>query len=827
MLPPNLLWSPAVRTDSPEIPDPITSCTVACRGDRFTPAIANGAWDFPDGSAVLFRYPLSNANLPVSPGDQSVTVTWKDPGAGGAVDEYLIEYKETDQPDSAFKVFGTVAGTDRSSTVTGLTNGTAYTLRVSAINESGSASSLGRSVVPTGTPSRPANQSYAAGDGEVSINFSPPVNDGGMAVTNYAYSIDDGETWITPSPPSTESPITITGLTNFTDYSIRLRAINPFGAGQASLPIVVQSGIVSTRTLAYNSGTLAEVTELPEGAVLEEGATFRVPEGPFRNNFTFTSWVEGGTSYAPGDTYTVGASNPNLTAQWVQNSLLGVPPEARSRVLTWNTVEGQSIDVTVAAGSENSVRIQIPADALDPDTEVIFWRLLNDDIAKQRINSEKEYFVNLAITWSLGDDVETPMVVNDAEIPVVMTITNPSIVQGATAWQIVGETARVVGTAVEAGQLALSFTEDPIITAANVPPAAEFNTPVPTADGFTVDITNYDPTYGWEDPTVTSGIVAVGSTSGSTRSLVVTGLEAAASATITQRTSLNDIFQSATVTGTAVDDTPPPAAQFSTPVSTAEGFTVDITNYDDAYGWADPTVTAGSVVVSSTIGSTRSLVVTGLEPGESATLTQQTALNGLYQSATVTSAATNEEPEQQPQYVAPPSRDLPVGPGTPRTPALDEDQVVTIDRNKQELVFLTGVNLDLLDSVQIGAVELSFEVSESGEEISISIPAGHGSSQVLTLFYGSETLEQPIGFSEAPDDIVVNAGTFKGIVALYAKNLEGRRLSAKVGRDWVIVDSLASRFERIIEEVDWDDYGISVRIFIDRKLIRTIQLTTL
>lgn len=561
----NLIWSPATRNNHPEIPDPKPHCSVSCNGGSFNPAIPNGAWNFPDGSAVLFRYPLTNANLPVSPGDRSVTVSWKDPGAGTAsVDSYLIEYKETSQPDSAYKVFGSVDGSVRSSTVTGLTNGTPYTLRVTAINQQGSASSTGRSVVPTGTPSRPANQSYAAGDGSVSINFSPPENDGGMAVTNYAYSIDDGATWITRNPASVASPITIPGLTNFQNYSVRLRAINPFGAGQQSLPIVVQSGIVSTRTLTYASGTLATVTNLPVGAVLNEGDAFTVPAGPSRTNFTFTGWKDGNTPYAPGDTYTIGAGNPTLTAQWVPNSLLGVTPGSRSKVLTWNIVSGQSIDVTVAAGSENSVRIQIPADALEAGTEVIFWRLLNDDLAKQRINSEKDYFVNLALTWSIGDDLNTPMEVKDATSPILMTINNPSIVEGATAWQIVGERVRVVGTAAQAGSLVLSFTEDPVITAANVPPLPEFSTPVPTADGFEVSITNYDSNYGWENPTVSVGSVTITGTVGSVRTLLVTGLTEGQSATVTQRASLNGIFQSAAVTGRTIVANSSPAPEPAT-----------------------------------------------------------------------------------------------------------------------------------------------------------------------------------------------------------------------------------------------------------------------
>lgn len=553
----NLIWSSATRNDHPLIPNPKGSCSVSCSGSSFNPAIPNGAWDIPDATAALFRYPLSRANLPVSPGDRQVTVTWKDPGAGGAVDNYLIEYKETSQPDSAFKVFGTVPGTSRTSTVTGLTNGTPYTLRVTANNAVGSASSYGRSVVPTGTPDRPSNQSYAAGDGSVSINFSPPENDGGAAVTNYAYSVDDGVTWITRSPASTASPITIPNLTNGATVQVKLRAINPFGAGAASLPITVKAGIVQERTLTYDAGTLASVTGLPVGATLNAGDTFTVPAGPTRTNFTFTGWKEGNTPYAPGATYTVGATNPTLTAQWVQNSMLGVTPESRSKVLTWNIVSGESIDVTVAAGTNNSVRIQIPDGALAAGTEVIFWRLTNDQLAKAKISNERDYFVNLAITWSKGDDVNSPKVVADAALPIVVTLMNSTIVAGATAWQIVGDSVREIGKAERAGELVLRFTEDPVITAANVPPMPIFSAPVATADGFEVNITNYDSNFTWEAPSVSAGSVAIVSTVGAIRKLVVTGLTDGQSATITQRTLLSGVYQTGRVTGSAISTTPP------------------------------------------------------------------------------------------------------------------------------------------------------------------------------------------------------------------------------------------------------------------------------
>ena len=77
----------------------------------------------------------------------------------------------------------------------------------------------------------------------------------------------------------------------------------------------------------------------------------------------------------------------------------------------------------------------------------------------------------------------------------------------------------------------------------------------------------------------------------------------------------------------------------------------------------------------------------------------------------------------------------------------------------------------------------------------------------------------------AASDKKVNAGSFKGYVAVYAKGYEGQRLSAKVGNDWVVVASLASNFERVVEFTG-AGYTIAVRIYIDRVLVDTITVTT-
>ena len=151
-----------------------------------------------------------------------------------------------------------------------------------------------------------------------------------------------------------------------------------------------------------------------------------------------------------------------------------------------------------------------------------------------------------------------------------------------------------------------------------------FSTPVATADGFTVQITNYNSAYTWTTPTVSAGSVSVGTPSGSIETLTVTGISPLASATITQGTTRTGYSNgSATVTGSAFIGaalTP----SLGTPTGTADGFTVVISNYSASYTWTY-TTTAGVVSAGTASGSNMTLTVTGLAPGSSATVTAATS----------------------------------------------------------------------------------------------------------------------------------------------------------------------------------------------------------
>lgn len=117
-------------------------------------------------------------------------------------------------------------------TISGLTNGTAYTVVVRAINAIGpSVRSNSLTETPATTPSAPTSLTSVISTGQVIVSFIAGSN-GGSAITDYEYSIDNGTTFVSAS--RTTSPITIGGLTNGTPYKIKIRAVNLVGVGTAS-----------------------------------------------------------------------------------------------------------------------------------------------------------------------------------------------------------------------------------------------------------------------------------------------------------------------------------------------------------------------------------------------------------------------------------------------------------------------------------------------------------------------------------------------------------------------------------------------------------------
>ena len=117
--------------------------------------------------------------------------------------------------------------------VNGLRTGQQYSFAVSAVNEQGeSARTTSNEITPTGVPDRPGGPSVTPGDGELTMTWDAPNNNGSpiTGYTVYATAATGSRTCTT----SGARTCTISGLVNDQNYTVTVVATNANGNSQAS-----------------------------------------------------------------------------------------------------------------------------------------------------------------------------------------------------------------------------------------------------------------------------------------------------------------------------------------------------------------------------------------------------------------------------------------------------------------------------------------------------------------------------------------------------------------------------------------------------------------
>jgi len=122
----------------------------------------------------------------------TINLSWAAPldNGGAAITDYIIEYKPA---SGSWTTFNDGTSTNLTATVTGLTNGISYTFRVSATNALGTstASSTSNPVIPALVPDIPTNIQATRGNGQATITFDIPA-DNGSAITQYTVTSNEG-----------------------------------------------------------------------------------------------------------------------------------------------------------------------------------------------------------------------------------------------------------------------------------------------------------------------------------------------------------------------------------------------------------------------------------------------------------------------------------------------------------------------------------------------------------------------------------------------------------------------------------------------------------
>ena len=637
-------------------------------------------------------------------GNASLGVTWGAPAStgGSAITEYIVKYSSNNGAAGSWTRYRPgLPITATACTVTGLTNGTAYVIKVIAKNVSAISlpSANSAPATPAATvPGAPTSVVAVSGNAQLAVTWTAPVSTGGSAITEYIvkYSSNSGASWTRFFPssglPITTNSCTVTGLTNGTAYVIKVIARNAVGI---SLP--------SANSAPFTPATptfMSMVTVGNPGNAADAGSNFP-GYGDVSYSYQIGTYDVTGSQYtaflnAVGSTDTYGLYSASMGtdtnvaqisqsgssgsytyavanstgsrpvsfvtwfdcarfSNWMSN---GQPSGAQTSTTTENgayNVNGATSGNAVAVNTTNPNTTLAPTFRMPLENEWYKAAYYSPNYGGSGIGGYSAFATqsNSAPGTTIGGSANQ-VNYNGANVQVidVGSFTGSGSYYGTFdqsgnvyQWNDLDGTSQSTrgfrgGNWYETAYYSSSsFRYD-------VPPSTEvndigfrlaspvtptltpaFDTPTATADGFTVVISNYDSNYTWAGTATASGTVVVTDNGDGTGLATITGVAANTSSTATITTTRTGyVGGSNTVAATSLNTALTPT--FGTPTATADGFTVVITNYDSSYSWAGTATASGTVVVTDNGDGTGLATINGVAPGTSSTAAITTTRNG-------------------------------------------------------------------------------------------------------------------------------------------------------------------------------------------------------
>ena len=292
--------------------------------------------------------PTAKPNAPTAvnavAGKASAAVSWKAPADNGGLP--VLSYAITPNPACTGCGGLTTPGVATTSTVTGLTNGQAYTFTVTATSPAGQSgpSDASNAVTPTAPPGAPTAVTAAAGNASATVSWTVPADSGGSPITGYTIIPNPacaGCGGLSPTGPSS----IVTGLTNGQAYTFTVTATNAVGPSPASAasnavtPLMAGfTGTAPARVLDTRFGTGAPAAKLGAGGTLTLTLT-NLPTGTTAVTMNVTVTNPTDVSYLsvyPGGGPRPFASNLNFGPDQTVPNMVQVPVGPNNTVTFYN-----------------------------------------------------------------------------------------------------------------------------------------------------------------------------------------------------------------------------------------------------------------------------------------------------------------------------------------------------------------------------------------------------------------------------------------------------------------------------------------------------------
>jgi uncharacterized repeat protein (TIGR02543 family) len=207
----------------------------------------------------------------------------------------------------------------------------------------------GYEAAPT-VPTAPQTFTATPGDGQVALSWMAPASDGGAAIIRYEVSGNNGGTWITASSNTAH---TFTGLTNGTEYTFKVRAVNSVGNG-------AEASAAATPTLAYTVTLNGGGSGATGAGSYAQGVTVAIDAGS-RTSYSFNGWTSSDVTITdPGNknaSFIMPEKNVTVTANWIyigggSGSGSGAPPTPTYKA-----------DVKAGSGAEMTLPVTVDKNA--------------------------------------------------------------------------------------------------------------------------------------------------------------------------------------------------------------------------------------------------------------------------------------------------------------------------------------------------------------------------------------------------------------------------------------------------------------------------------